>query len=64
MNIIRFSDLCAQGKVAGKRVFIRADLNVPLRPHAPPLRGSLPPEGAQSGLGRPGAGPNDPVWEI
>jgi RHH-type proline utilization regulon transcriptional repressor/proline dehydrogenase/delta 1-pyrroline-5-carboxylate dehydrogenase len=25
-------------------------------PHAPPLRGSLPPEGAQSGLGRPGAG--------
>ena len=39
MNAIRFSDLCAQGKVAGKRVFIRADLNVPLRPHAPPLRG-------------------------
>ena len=30
MNAIRFSDLCAQGKVAGKRVFIRADLNVPL----------------------------------
>ncbi len=30
MNIIRFSDLCAQGKVQGKRVFIRADLNVPL----------------------------------
>ena len=29
MNAIRFSDLCAQGKVAGKRVFIRADLNVP-----------------------------------
>ncbi|WP_342620355.1 phosphoglycerate kinase [Rhodoferax sp. GW822-FHT02A01] len=29
MNVIRFSDLCAQGKVAGKRVFIRADLNVP-----------------------------------
>ena len=29
MNFIRFSDLCAQGKVAGKRVFIRADLNVP-----------------------------------
>ena len=34
MNAIRFSDLCAQGKVAGKRVFIRADLNVPLRPRA------------------------------
>ena len=29
MNVIRVSDLCAQGKVAGKRVFIRADLNVP-----------------------------------
>ncbi|CAN5339576.1 phosphoglycerate kinase [soil metagenome] len=29
MNVIRFSDLVAQGKVAGKRVFIRADLNVP-----------------------------------
>jgi phosphoglycerate kinase len=30
MNILRFSDLCAQGRVAGRRVFIRADLNVPL----------------------------------
>ena len=30
MNILRFSDLCAQGKVQGQRVFIRADLNVPL----------------------------------
>ena len=30
MNFIRFSDLCAQGKVRGQRVFIRADLNVPL----------------------------------
>jgi phosphoglycerate kinase len=29
MNVIRFSDLCAQGQVAGQRVFIRADLNVP-----------------------------------
>jgi phosphoglycerate kinase len=29
MDVIRFSDLCAQGQVAGKRVFIRADLNVP-----------------------------------
>lgn len=29
MDFIRFSDLCAQGQVAGKRVFIRADLNVP-----------------------------------
>jgi phosphoglycerate kinase len=30
MNFIRFTDLIATGKVAGKRVFIRADLNVPL----------------------------------
>ncbi len=30
MNVLRFEDLAAQGKVAGKRVFIRADLNVPL----------------------------------
>ena len=29
MNVIRFSDLCAKGQAAGKRVFIRADLNVP-----------------------------------
>ncbi|MBT9455915.1 MAG: phosphoglycerate kinase [Burkholderiaceae bacterium] len=29
MNVIRFSDLVAAGKVAGQRVFIRADLNVP-----------------------------------
>ena len=29
MNFIRFSDLCARGEVADKRVFIRADLNVP-----------------------------------
>lgn len=30
MNILRFSDLCTQGRVNGQRVFIRADLNVPL----------------------------------
>ncbi len=30
MNVLRFEDLVAQGKVAGQRVFIRADLNVPL----------------------------------
>lgn len=29
MNVIRFSDLCTQGKAKGQRVFIRADLNVP-----------------------------------
>jgi len=30
MNVLRFSDLIASGQVAGRRVFIRADLNVPL----------------------------------
>jgi phosphoglycerate kinase len=30
MNVLRFEDLVAQGRVTGKRVFIRADLNVPL----------------------------------
>jgi len=29
MNVLRFSDLCAEGKARGRRVFIRADLNVP-----------------------------------
>ena len=29
MKFIRFSDLCTSGQVAGQRVFIRADLNVP-----------------------------------
>ena len=29
MNFIRFTDLCAQGQIKGRRVFIRADLNVP-----------------------------------
>jgi phosphoglycerate kinase len=30
MNVLRFSDLVAAGRVAGRRVFIRADQNVPL----------------------------------
>ncbi|MEO6408872.1 MAG: phosphoglycerate kinase [Burkholderiaceae bacterium] len=29
MNVLRFEDLVAQGRVTGRRVFIRADLNVP-----------------------------------
>jgi phosphoglycerate kinase len=29
MNVLRLVDLIAQGRVAGQRVFIRADLNVP-----------------------------------
>ncbi|MFN4004233.1 MAG: phosphoglycerate kinase [Hylemonella sp.] len=30
MEFLRFSDLCASGQARGRRVFIRADLNVPL----------------------------------
>ena len=30
MKIIRFKDLCENGQVNGKRVFIRADMNVPI----------------------------------
>lgn len=30
MNVLRFADLVAQGRITGRRVFIRADLNVPL----------------------------------
>jgi phosphoglycerate kinase len=55
MPFIRFSDLCANGQAAGKRVFIRADLNVPLTP--PTLR--CPPEGGSAALGRPGDGWDD-----
>ena len=29
MNVLRFTDLIDQGRVAGQRVFIRADMNVP-----------------------------------
>jgi len=29
MNVLRLADLIAQGRIAGRRVFIRADLNVP-----------------------------------
>ena len=32
MNVLRFSDLVANGQARGRRVFIRADLNVPLDP--------------------------------
>jgi len=30
MNVLRFEDIVARGQATGKRVFIRADLNVPL----------------------------------
>ncbi len=55
MNILRFTDLCAQGKVKGQRVFIRADLNVPMS--SPTL--GCPPEGDAAALERPGGGSND-----
>jgi len=47
MQIIRFADLCAQGLARGKRVFIRADLNVPFDDHGrisedTRIRASLP----------------------
>jgi 3-phosphoglycerate kinase len=29
MKVLRFSDIASKGLAAGKRVFIRADLNVP-----------------------------------
>src|SRR5262245_61766422 len=71
MNVIRFSDLVAQGKAAGQRVFIRADLNVPLddagritedtrvRASVPCIRMALDAGGAvmvTSHLGRPTEG--------
>src|SRR4249919_4032203 len=34
MNVLRFADLVATGKAAQRRVFIRADLNVP-QDHSP-----------------------------
>ncbi|WP_312565799.1 phosphoglycerate kinase [Comamonas sp.] len=76
MNIIRFSDLCAQGKVQGQRVFIRADLNVPLndagaitedtrvRASVPAIEMALKAGGAvmvTSHLGRPTEGEFKPV---
>jgi phosphoglycerate kinase len=40
MNVLRLSDLIAQGKVKGQRLFIRADLNVP-QDHSPEGRGRI-----------------------
>ena len=40
MQVLRFADLIAQGRVAGKRVFIRADLNVP-QDHSPEGHGNI-----------------------
>src|SRR5690606_10216319 len=52
---IRFSDLCSSGRAKDQRVFIRADLNVPMAP--PELRS--PPEGGSADLGRPGVDQDD-----
>ena len=72
MNVLRFSDLIAAGRVAGRRVFIRADLNVPLdadgqvtedtriRASIPCIRMALDAGAAvmvTSHLGRPDRGP-------
>ena len=40
MKILRLDELVAQGRVAGQRVFIRADLNVP-QDHSPEGRGLI-----------------------
>jgi phosphoglycerate kinase len=71
MNVLRFSDLCAQGLPRDKRVFIRADLNVPqddagritedtrIRASAPCIRMALDAGAAvmvTSHLGRPTEG--------
>ena len=40
MKVLRLVDLIAQGRVAGQRVFIRADLNVP-QDHTPEGRGHI-----------------------
>jgi phosphoglycerate kinase len=71
MKILRFTDLCAQGRVRGQRVFIRADLNVPqddaghitedtrIRASVPCIRMALDAGGAvmvTSHLGRPTEG--------
>jgi phosphoglycerate kinase len=52
MHFLRFNDVCTNGFAAGKRVFIRADLNVPLAPPTP----RCPPAGSAAAMGRPGDG--------
>jgi phosphoglycerate kinase len=76
MNVLRFSDLIAAGKVTGRRVFIRADLNVPqddsgritedtrIRASAPCVRMALDAGAAvmvTSHLGRPTEGEFKPA---
>jgi phosphoglycerate kinase len=76
MNVLRFSDLIAQGRVRGQRVFIRADLNVPqddsgkitedtrIRASVPCIRQALDAGAAvmvTSHLGRPAEGEFKPA---
>lgn len=75
-HVLRLSDLIADGKLAGKRVFIRADLNVPqndqgditedtrIRASAPAIRAALDAGAAvmvTSHLGRPTEGQFKPA---
>ena len=75
MKVLRFNELCAQGLVTGKRVFIRADLNVPqddageitedtrIRASVPAIRMALDAGAAvmvTSHLGRPTEGEFNP----
>ncbi|MDO5653454.1 MAG: phosphoglycerate kinase [Brachymonas sp.] len=75
MQFIRFSDLCANGQAKGKKVFIRADLNVPqdengaitedtrIRASLPAIQMALDAGAAvmvTSHLGRPTEGEFDP----
>src|SRR5689334_23651075 len=76
MNVLRFSDLCDQGRARGRRVFIRADLNVPqddagnitedtrIRASVPGIQHALKAGAAvmvTSHLGRPTEGKLDPA---
>ncbi len=76
MNVTRFNDLAASGALAGRRVFVRADLNVPqddagritedtrIRASLPCLRAALDAGAAvmvTSHLGRPSEGQPKPA---
>src|SRR3954471_13303613 len=78
-KVLRFTDLIAEGKVSGKRVFIRADLNVPqddagnitedtrVRASVPAIRAALDAGAAvmvTSHLGRPTEGEFKPEHSL
>ena len=79
MKVLRFADLLAAGRVTGRRVFIRADLNVPqdaagritedtrIRASIPCIRMALDAGAAvmvTSHLGRPAEGAFDPAQSL